>query len=215
MMENVVLQAPAIGGLLEPFGIRLTDHQADQLRTYLELLLRWNERINLTGIRDPAECVVRHFGESLYLGLVLRLDGRLMDIGTGAGFPGLALKITSPALRVFLLEPNAKKSAFLKEVVRECGFSDVEVRRARIEDYADEEKSPAFDLVTMRAVGEVKKVLPLAAGCLVEGGSLCLWTTSEIANEIRRWSGQINWSQTAKIPRSRERVILIGRKASG
>ena len=151
----------------------------------------------------------------MYLGVVLKLDGRLVDIGSGAGFPGLALKITSPTLRVLLLEPNGKKSAFLKEVVRECGFSDVEVRRARIEDYAEEEKSRAFDLVTMRAVGGVKKLVPLAAGCLVEGGSLCLWTTSEMANEIRQWSGQINWSQTAKIPRSRERVILIGRRAAG
>ncbi|MGH9403017.1 MAG: 16S rRNA (guanine(527)-N(7))-methyltransferase RsmG, partial [Terriglobia bacterium] len=88
------------------------------MSTYLGLLLRWNEKINLTAIRTPEECVTRHFAESLFLARHEQLNGRLLDIGSGAGFPGLALKVAVPELAVTLLEPVAKKRAFLKEVVR-------------------------------------------------------------------------------------------------
>ena len=97
---------------------------------YLELLLRWNKKINLTGIRDWESCVTRHFGESLYLGRWVGLSGRLLDIGSGAGFPGLSLKIIFPDLSVTLLEPVAKEG-FLKEVARVCGMNLVEVRGER------------------------------------------------------------------------------------
>ena len=121
--------------LLEPFGIDLSADQTSQLVAYLELLLRWNKKINLTGIRDGESCVSRHFGESLYLGRWVRLNGRLLDIGSGAGFPGLSLKIIFPDLSVTLLEPVAKKRAFLKEVARVCGMDLVEVRGERLEDF--------------------------------------------------------------------------------
>ena len=84
--------------LLEPFGLSLSNHQSGQVSAYLELLLRWNRRINLTALRDPHACVQRHFGESLYLGRWVELKGKLLDIGSGAGFPGLCLKIIFPEL---------------------------------------------------------------------------------------------------------------------
>ena len=77
--------------LLEPFQLNLTSEQVRDLLTYLELLLSWNRRINLTGVRSAEECITRHFGESLYLARSVPLEGRLLDIGSGAGFPGLAL----------------------------------------------------------------------------------------------------------------------------
>src|SRR5208283_814072 len=114
--------------LLEPFGLNLSPEQIGQMIVYLELLLRWNKKINLTGIRDEESCVTRHFGESLYLGRWVEFRGNLLDIGSGAGFPGLGLKIIFPGLAVTLLEPVSKKRAFLKEVARVCGMNLVEVR---------------------------------------------------------------------------------------
>ena len=102
--------------LLRPFGLDLSSNQIGQLSAYLELLVRWNQKINLTAIRDRETCVTRHFGESLYLGRSAELDGRLLDIGSGAGFPGLSLKILFPGLVVTLSsrwprnERSSKKS---------------------------------------------------------------------------------------------------------
>ena len=98
--------------LLQPYGLELSSFQAGQILSYLNLLLRWNQKINLTAIRDPEECVTRLFGESLFLARRLELYGHLLDIGSGAGFPGLALKIVFPDIFVTLLEPIAKKRAF-------------------------------------------------------------------------------------------------------
>lgn len=139
--------------LLEPFGLDLSSTQVDQILAYLQLLLRWNAKINLTAIRDPEECVTRHFGESLFLARHYQLHGDLLDVGSGAGFPGLALKIVFPGISVTLLEPVAKKRAFLKEAVRACGFSQVLVRSERLEALASANQLQTFDFATMRAVG--------------------------------------------------------------
>ncbi len=125
--------------LLRPFGLPLTSDEMNRLQAYLELLLRWNSRINLTSVRDARECVTRHFGESLYLSRFVHLEGRLLDIGSGAGFPGLALKITFPKLHVTLLEPAGKKRAFLKEVARACEMDLVEVRSERLSEFAKQQ----------------------------------------------------------------------------
>src|SRR5208283_2920513 len=152
--------------LLEPFGLNLSPEQIGQMIVYLELLLRWNEKINLTGIRDWETCLTRHFGESLYLGRWVELKGRLLDIGSGAGFPGLSLKIIFPDLSVTLLEPVAKKRAFLKEVARICGMNLVEVRRERLEEFACGQSAPLYDGATVRAVGHLEELMPLACRCL-------------------------------------------------
>src|SRR5579863_6673365 len=120
---------------LEKFGITLEPRQLGQLAAYLRLLLRWNRSINLTAVRDPQEVVTRHFAESMYLARFEALRGSLLDVGSGAGFPGLPLKIAVPELAVVLLEPIAKKRAFLKEVARECELRDVEVSGSRLQEF--------------------------------------------------------------------------------
>jgi 16S rRNA (guanine527-N7)-methyltransferase len=179
-----MLDEATVRQLLEPFGLSLRSDQIGKLIAYLELLLRWNEKINLTGIRDAPGCVRRHFGESLYLGRWVELDGRLLDIGSGAGFPGLCLKIIFPDLSVTLLEPVAKKRAFLKEVARVCGMSSVEVRRERLEDFAGAAALPVYDGATSRAVGHVEELMPLAARCLKAGGQFFLWLSRQQARHI-------------------------------
>ena len=169
---------------LEPFGLNLSSDQIGQLIAYLDLLLRWNEKINLTAIRDPHTCVRRHFGESLYLARWVELKGKLLDIGSGAGFPGLCLKIVFPDLAVTLLEPVAKKRAFLKEVVRVCEMKWVEVHRERLKDFAGAGAPPVFDAATARAVGHLEELVLLASRCLKEGGDLFLWLGRRQAREL-------------------------------
>lgn len=107
--------------------LEVTRGQQDQFLTYLDLLLQWNRRMNLSALRSPAEIIVRHFLESLLLLPHLPETGRLLDIGSGAGFPGLPLKIARPDLTIDLAEATAKKSSFLKEAVRRLGLSGITV----------------------------------------------------------------------------------------
>jgi 16S rRNA (guanine527-N7)-methyltransferase len=196
--------------LLQPFGLVLTSGQMAQLQTYLELLLRWNAKINLTAIRRAEDCVTRHFGESLYLARWAQLEGCLLDIGSGAGFPGLALKISFPNLAVTLLEPTTKKRAFLKEVTRACEFRDVEVRGERLEDFVKQAARPSFDSATSRAVGHFAKLLPLAVRGLRPGGRLYLWLSHDQGSKLAAATDRLRWDQPIPIPLSRAGEIWCG-----
>ena len=153
-----MLNQAKLAQLLSPFGADLSAHQAGQLIVFLELLMRWNQKINLTAVRSAEECVTRHFGESIFLSRCFELKGRLLDVGSGAGFPGLALKIACPALSITLLEPVAKKRAFLKEVARVCSMDSVEVRGERLADFVTSAPESCYDTVTARAVGAFRRV---------------------------------------------------------
>src|ERR1700681_295005 len=111
---------------LSEFQIEVNTDQVAQIQEYIRLLLVWNEKVNLTAIRDPLEILYRHFCESMFASKVVDLrQCRLADIGTGAGFPGLALKILLPEARMFLVESNVKKATFLAEVVRALRITGV------------------------------------------------------------------------------------------
>jgi len=210
----------AVRDLLAPFVLDLTSHQLGQVITYLDLLLRWNARINLTAVRTPEECVTRHFGESLYLSSWVELRGTNLDIGSGAGFPGLALKIAFPGLATTLLEPVAKKRAFLKEVARACRMESVEVRSERLEQFLDrapveggDQKRSRFDSSTVRAVGEVRRLAEVATRGLMPGGKLCLWVGHRQALEVVRYVRSLAWEAPLPVPLAERREILIGRAA--
>jgi 16S rRNA (guanine527-N7)-methyltransferase len=188
----------------------LSTAQADQVLAYLNLLCRWNQKINLTSIRDPEECVTRHFGESLFLSRHMEIHGHLLDIGSGAGFPGLALKIAFPAISVTLLEPVAKKRAFLKEAARVCDFGQVAVRADRLEDLVCATPPPAFDFATMRAVGNLQVLVPIAAQCLKPNGNILLWLTQDQAASLASIESGLAWANPLPIPLSRTGVIWRG-----
>lgn len=201
--------------LLAPFGLPLTSDQMKRLQVYLELLLRWNTKINLTAIRSLDECVTRHFGESLYLMRFVELEGRLLDIGSGAGFPGLALKIASPNLQVTLLEPVGKKRAFLKEVIRACEMDLVEVRSERLGEIVRQqmgnEQRQRFEVATSRAVGGLAGLIPEVVECLEQSASLYLWLSHAQREEVRRASkGLIAWNTPIPLPLARSREIWRG-----
>jgi 16S rRNA (guanine527-N7)-methyltransferase len=213
----VPVQVETVAACLAEFGISPDAAQVQQIALYTELLLRWNRAINLTAIRDAESIIRRHFAESIYLTKIVRLHGSILDVGSGAGFPGLALKLVQPDLSVVLLEPVAKKRAFLKEVVRECGLSHVEVSGARVEDYSDPQPR-AFESVTMRAVGSFNTVLPAVAKTLSPDGTLCLWLTraeaSALAERELSFSALFSWSEPVSIPLSRDREIWFGNRKS-
>ena len=209
-----MLTETRVQDLLRPFELELSSSQVRQVLTYLELLLRWNEKMNLTAIRTPEECLTRHFGESLYLARSAELQGTLLDVGSGAGFPGLALKIAFPDVAATLLEPVAKKRAFLKEVARACRMGSVEVRRERLEDFVRGEPGHSFDATTMRAVGRLAELVPAVAHCLKPGGRLCLWLGHEQARELAELEPAIRWAPPITIPLTRQREILVGTLAT-
>ena len=187
------LSESQIAAELAPFEIELPAPALSQLRCYLELLLHWNRRINLTGIRDARTIVRRLFGESLCIAKAVELRGWLVDVGSGAGFPGLALKLVAPDLRVTLIEARQKKCAFLKEVARQCGFTDVEVVAERFEDWAARVKSKP-NCITTRAVGIEGRLLRSMKQILVPGGNIAVVTTPELSAEIRSKHHEWTWS---------------------
>src|SRR5260221_11834326 len=144
------------------FQLPLNDKQVQQIQQYTKLLLTWNEKVNLTAIRDPLEILYRHFCESMFGASLLPVENcRLADVGSGGGFPGIPLKIVRPDLHVFLVESNFKKATFLAEVVRELGLTDTRVLVSRFEELG-EEVAP-LDVVCSRALGDFARFLGWAA----------------------------------------------------
>jgi 16S rRNA (guanine527-N7)-methyltransferase len=201
-----------IAGLLQPFllaGEELLSGQLAQLSAYLQLLLRWNRRINLTAIREPEAVVTRHFGESIFAAQhLLAPDAWISvgDLGSGAGFPGLPLKIVRPAVRLALIESNSRKATFLSEAVRTLGLTDVRVLNARGESLPG---GPNFELVTLRAVERFSEALPVAASLLQPGGRLGLLISSTQIEPARQLLPHYRWEIPQPIPQSQARVLLV------
>jgi 16S rRNA (guanine527-N7)-methyltransferase len=145
---------------------------AEKLSAYLDLLLKWNARTNLTAIRQPEEMVRRHFGESLFAGsLVPEGAETMLDLGSGGGFPGIPIQILRPEIAVTLAESQGKKAAFLREAVRTLGLAT--------EVWADraEKLTGSFDIVAMRAVDKMQEMIPVAERLIRLGGHMMLLTT--------------------------------------
>lgn len=195
---------------LEEFQLPAYDDQALQIQQYIKILLAWNDKVNLTAIRDPLEILYRHFCESMFAGFSVPMErGRLADAGTGAGFPGLPLKIMRPGLQIFLIESNLKKATFLAEVIRELGLRDAQVLVRRYEELG-EEIAP-LDYVCARALGEYPKFLDWAHSDQLGASEVALWIGSNDLPEIRKnlnW----DWHEPIPVPNSLRRLILVGRK---
>ncbi len=272
------MQASRIAELLDPYlgppeARRLTPDAFDCISTYIDLLQRWNARINLTAIRTEEEIVTRHFGESLFaarhlfpsqdnsevappLSRTLRQGGdfdspaitdiaseaqedqegrglaalapeshsrgsspqpsaysassalkglEVADIGSGAGFPGIPIKLWAPEVSLTLIESNHKKATFLREVTRALTLTDVNIQNTRAESVTD----MSFDVVTLRAVERFESVLPTAARLTSPGGRLALLIGQPQLPQAQSILPALAWSTPISIPNSKSRVLVI------
>ncbi len=256
-------------------AVLLTDTQLNRISTYIDLLLRWNSRINLTAIRNPEEIVTRHFGESLFaarhlfpvtthlgtaaLGCPLgkssealtveigspalhpalssnreghdfsrantnaKVDGalalevrrvatdraRVADVGSGAGFPGIPIKLWAPEVSVTLIESNHKKATFLREVIRSLTLTDVDIQNVRADEITD-----TFDIVTFRAVERFTEILPVAARLLAPHGRLALLIASSQVSSANSILPHLSWQAPIPIPESDSRQLVIAHAGS-
>lgn len=198
--------------LLQPFlgPAALSASQLAKVAIHLDLLLKWNAKINLTAVRDPEEIVTRHFGESFFAARQLFPDqaakGMAIDFGSGAGFPGLPLKIWAPALDLMLIESNSKKAVFLRELVRALDFTHVSVLAQRAETLRI-----VADVVTLRAVERFEDALRIATRFVKAHGRVALLIGSAQVELAQSGATGFNWQEPLAIPLSRNRVLLIGR----
>jgi 16S rRNA (guanine527-N7)-methyltransferase len=209
-----------IASLLAPFTpAELTRHQLGQVSTYLELLLHWNSTpakrgVNLTSVREPEQIITRHFGESFFLASQVfptepATNMSAIDVGSGAGFPGLPLKIYAPRLELTLIESQQKKATFLRETVRALTLTDINIFRGRLNAFAERNSSGA-DLVTLRAVERFAQALPAAAKLLANNGRLALLIGSSQIELTQRSLTEFKWQPPLAVPLSYGRVLLVG-----
>lgn len=206
------LSEETIRRALHGFGVSVDDSQVILIQRYMKILMQWNEKLNLTAIRDPLEILHRHFCESMFAATAVPVEhGRLADIGSGAGFPGIPLKIMRPEIELFLVESNIKKGTFLAEVLRELEFRGARVLISRYEELS-EELAP-LDYVCARAVGDYGPFLKWAALEQLSASRLLLWVGGRDLDEIRK-SSDWEWKEPLAVPQSLRRYILEGVKAT-
>jgi 16S rRNA (guanine527-N7)-methyltransferase len=250
-----------IAELLEPFlnpqdgssnETSNAQHLFSSISTYIDILLRWNARINLTAIRTPEEIVTRHFGESLFAarhlfpvpspvfsvppvvkalavapggvapGGRVALQGRVTgqkkegaltpvsvaDVGSGAGFPGLPIKLWAPHISLTLIESDHKKAAFLREVTRALTLTDVNIQNTRAESLPQ----ATYNTVTLRAVERFEAILPTAATLVAPGGRLALLISSAQQSQARSVLPDFTWSEPSPVPQSRSRILFVAQR---
>jgi 16S rRNA (guanine527-N7)-methyltransferase len=212
----------------------LSATQLQIISTYIDLLLHWNARINLTAIRNEEEIVTRHFGESLFAAHHLfpvypvppvtsglkdfdsasdspearspKAEARHADLGSGAGFPGIPIKIWAPNIALTLIESNQKKATFLRELARALTLTNINIQNTRAETLPPS----TFDVVTLRAVERLPKVLPVAVTLLAPNGLLALLISSAQLESTRSTLPNLTWGPPIPIPNSQSRVLLVG-----
>jgi 16S rRNA (guanine527-N7)-methyltransferase len=204
--------ADTIRRALGEFQVVANDQQVLQIQQYMRTLLAWNDKVNLTAIRDPLEILYRHFCESMYAAVAVPVEkGRLADVGSGGGFPGLPIKILRQEMELILVESNVKKATFLAEVIRDLGLTDARVLVSRYEELG-EEVTP-LDTVCSRAIGEFAPFLRWAGSAQIAARQAILWISGRDLDQVRQtldWE----WRDPISVPQSLRRFLLVGTRKS-
>lgn len=182
------MSSPTFADYARAFGIELSSAQLDAFEIYYRELVAWNARVNLTAITERDQVIVKHFLDSLSVARVLTPNvASLIDIGSGAGFPGLPLKIAFPSLRVTLLDSTGKKVEFLKHIIAALRMRDATALHARAEEFArDPSQREKYDAAVARAVAELATLLEYALPFVRVGGVFVAQKGVEVEEEVRR-----------------------------
>ena len=201
-------------------NIEVTDRQLQQFERYADLLIEWNDKFNLTSITGREDIYVKHFYDSILPSLYRDLKGSLADVGSGAGFPGIPLKIMYPDLEVTLIEPTGKRCTFLNEVISQLSLDKITVVNMRSEDYARE--NVRFDFVTARAVAELNILTELCLPLVKTNGHFIVMKGPKAYQELENASRAIRVlggtvREVREIPLSSDqtRVLIDIQKTSG
>ena len=206
---------------LNEIGITLSDKQKEQFDKFYELLVEWNKVMNLTGITEPKEIVLKHFIDSLTVLKYIEDGSSLIDVGTGAGFPGLPLKIAKDSIEVTLLDSLNKRINFLNDVINENSLEKIITIHGRAEDFGQKPKyRENFDVVVSRAVAPLNILLEymlpfvkVGGKCICMKGSNCEEEIENAKKAIKVLGGQIEKIEEFTLPNSdNNRTILIIKK---
>ncbi len=208
----------------EQLGIRLSEKQLEQFQCYYERLIEKNKVMNLTAITEYEEVVDKHFVDSILLGSVKELSGkkRVIDVGTGAGFPGIPLKIVYPELEITLLDSLNKRVKFLNEVIEELGLTGIQAVHSRAEDLAqDAVHRQQYDICVSRAVANLATLSEYCIPFVKQGGYFISYKSTQIEEELKQakkavqvLGGTLEQIETVQIPGTTiERQFVMIRKS--
>ncbi len=207
MREYIETWSDQLNNGLNQMGLELSQPQQRKLLDYLALLMKWNKAYNLTAIRDPQEMVSRQLLDSLSI-LPLVRGKQILDVGTGAGLPGIPLAVCMPDASFTLLDSNGKKTRFVQQAKMELGLDNVEIYQGRVESF---EATNSFDTITTRAFAALPKIVELAQALLAEDGILLAMKgaipTEEMA--LVREGGNVMEVIRLQTAASRERHAII------
>ncbi len=179
-------------------GVKLSDKQLELFMKFLDNLNSWNKQINLTAIKDEREIIVNHFLDSLSIASDIEDNKRLLDIGTGGGFPGIPLKIVRPGLHVTLLDSNNKKISFLKDTVRKLALKNTKAVWGRAEDAQNGLPRGHYDYVVSRAVGSIHDMVNLSSSYVSSEGHIVL---------MRGKKGREEWLHESEIIEDKYHIV--------
>ena len=178
---------------VEELGIKLSKEQAEMFFNYMNLLLEWNEKINLTAITEEKEVIVKHFVDSLTIAKYIPEGASLVDVGTGAGFPGIPLKIIREDLKITLLDSLQKRINFLDVVIKELNLENIETIHARVEEFGKNSKyRESFEVATSRAVANLSTLTEYLLPLVKVGGIAVCMKGSSIEEELETSKKAIN-----------------------
>jgi len=199
----------------------VTSNQSQVFDVYLEELLKWNKKFNLTAITDPQEIKIKHFEDSLTILQAIKLTNQsVVDIGSGAGFPGIPLKIVCPEIKLTLIEATRKKVEFLKHVVSVLGLKNIEIIWGRAEELNKQAKyKEKFDVALARAVAKLDKLIGYCVPFLKPGGIFIAQKGPDIDEELKtaqkdleKYGGSIKEVKNFRLSNKDQRKLIVIRK---
>jgi len=197
-------------------GIVLEEEQIEQFYQYEKLLLIWNEKINLTAITEPEEVILKHFVDSLTISKYIEKGAKLIDMGTGAGFPGIPLKILRDDIEITLADSLNKRINFLNEVIKELNLKNIQTVHTRAEEFGKNKKyRESFDIATSRAVANLSTLSEYLIPLVKPNGKVICMKGSEVKEEVEMakkaieiLGGKIEQEESFNLPNSDMKIPI-------